>query len=152
MEVFTPKLGVAVILGSIASWFGEMWIFIAMVLMAMVLDYISGLVAGRANEGINSKRAIKGLYKKVGIFVLLCLGIFLDGAVNTFMQDGMGFFTMPFDAPIAHIVTIWIIITESVSICENLERAGVPIPKWLIKMLRKAEKKLDNEKDDTTEE
>lgn len=141
----SPKVTAAIILGSIASWFSEVWVFIALTLIAMMLDYVSGILAGRANEGLNSQKALKGLYKKSGIFILLCLGLFLDGTVNSFMMDSVEFFHAPFTVPIAHIVTMWIIVTEAISICENLERVGVPIPKWMIKMLRKTQQKMDDD-------
>jgi phage-related holin len=52
-----------------------------------------------------------------------------------------------FTLPIAHIVTVWIIITEAISVCENLERLGVPIPAFLIRLLRKVEKQIDKAED-----
>jgi toxin secretion/phage lysis holin len=140
------KITVASILGAIASYVCGVWVFVAFVVVAILLDYITGLLAGRANGGLNSKWATKGLYKKVGIFMLLVLGLFLDGAVNHFMV-GMDFLDLPFHLPIAHIVTVWIVITEAISVCENLERLGVPIPGFLVRLLRKVEKKIDDKGD-----
>lgn len=145
METVSAKLTAAAVMGVVASYIGEIWVFVAFTFFATMLDYITGLLAGRANEGLNSKRAVKGLYKKLGIFMLLSLGLFLDGAVNHFMTESIHILEMPFNLPIAHIVTMWIVITEAISICENLERLDVPIPKWMVKMLRKAEKEIDKD-------
>jgi toxin secretion/phage lysis holin len=150
MEIFNQKIAASAFFGTIASWFGGISGVVCFTFGAVMLDYITGLLAGRANEGLNSKCAVKGLYKKAGIFFLLFLGLFLDGAVNYFMAEGSGFLEIPFRVPIAYIVTVWIVITEAISVCENLERMGVRIPKRIMKILRKAEKQADqeNEEDD----
>ena len=145
METVMLRVAAASAAGVVCSWFGRVWVFILFTVLAVLFDYATGLLAGRANEGLNSKRAVKGLYKKLGIFLLLGLGLFLDGAINHF--TGVDFFELPFDMPIAHIVTAWIVITEAISVCENLQRIGVHIPKWMTKALRKAEGKIDRDKD-----
>ena len=145
MEATGIKLTWAGILGWLMAWVADVWVCVLFVLIAILFDYTTGLLAGRANEGLNSKRAMKGLYKKIGLFMLLCLGLFLDAAINHFMVDKAGILEMPFDLPIAYITTAWIIITEAISVCENLIRLDVPIPKWLLKTLRKAEKQIDKD-------
>ena len=142
------RFGVSVAAGSLMSWFGQKWIFIILTLFAILLDYLTGLLSGRANEGINSSQAIRGLYKKIGILCLLVLGLFLDASVNYFIRDGLNYFELLVHLPIAHIVTLWIIVTEAISICENLERLGVHIPAWMIKMLRKTQKSLNERRED----
>jgi toxin secretion/phage lysis holin len=150
MEIFSPRLAAATLFGIIAAWWGHVWGFVLFTLGAVLLDYTTGLIAGRATEGLNSKKAVKGLYKKVGILILLFLGLFLDAAVNHFMAHSVDFFEIPFELPISHIVTIWIVITEAISVCENLERLHVPIPKWIVKILRKAEKQIDKNEEENT--
>jgi len=110
------------------------------------MDYITGILAGRAGEGLKSRVAIKGLYKKVGLIFLFCLGFLLDGAFNHYLVKGFSV-EMPFDLPIGLIVSVWIFLTEAISICENLERLKVPIPSWLMKLLRKTKKKMDKEEE-----
>ena len=150
MEFLNSKATAAAALGA-AGWQigGQLWIFILFTVIAILFDYATGLMAGRrSKEGLVSKKAAKGLEKKLGILFLLGLGLFLDGAIHFMVAKD--FFDIPFELPIAHIVTLWIIITEAISICENLQKLGVQIPRWIVKTLRKAEKKMDQ--NDETED
>lgn len=144
MELNTAKLTIATVCGLFAAWFGRVWELLALVLIVIILDYLTGLLAGRANEGLNSKRATQGIYKKVGFLCLLVLGFFLDVAFNHFISRGFSF-QMPFELPIGLIISVWIVVTEAISICENLGRLGVPIPSWLMKLLKKTQKNIDEE-------
>jgi len=143
MEVYTPKWAAAAVIGVVASWFGRVWVFIVLTVAAILLDYVTGMLAGRAKDGLNSKKATQGLYKKTGIFMLMCLGLFLDSAINHFTAQGTAMLQIPFSMPIAHIVTMWIVMTEGISVCENLERLNVPIPGWLMKTLNHSKSKIN---------
>lgn len=146
MDIVKFKIALAAAGGLAAAWFGRVWELVLLVFAAILLDYITGLMAGRANEGINSKRATQGLYKKTGFIMLLTLGFFLDVAFNYFIAKGFSF-KLPFDLPIGLIISVWIVVTEAISICENLERMGVPIPTWLIALLRKTHKETGGGED-----
>ena len=143
MDVMKFKIPLATVSGLIAAWFGHVWTLIILAVVAILLDYATGLLAGRINEGLNSKRATRGLYKKVGFLFLLALGFFLDVAFNHFIAQGFNGFQLPFDLPIGLIVSVWIVVTEAISICENLERLGVPIPEALVKLLKRTRDSAD---------
>ena len=136
MDIIKLKIPLAAVSGLIAAWFGRVWELIFLVFAAILLDYVTGLLAGRANEGINSRRAAKGMYKKTGFILLMILGFLLDTSFNYFIATGFSV-KMPFELPIGLIISAWIVVTEAISICENLERLGVPIPAPLLKSLRK---------------
>lgn len=142
MDVQKLKLAVAAAGGLAAAWLGHVWELIALVTFAILLDYVTGLVAGRATEGLSSRKAAKGLYKKMGFLSLMVLGFFLDVAFNYFIASGFSF-EMPFNLPIGLIVSAWIVVTEAISICENIQRLGVDIPPWLIKLLNKSNENIE---------
>ena len=135
------KLALAAIIGAVSAWMGSVWPLIALVIAAILFDYITGFLAGRATTGINSRTAAKGLYKKVGFLCLLCLGFLLDVALSYFIEQGVGI-TLPFNTPFGLIVAAWIVITEAISITENLAKLGVPLPDWLLKFLKATHKSL----------
>ena len=143
LDITKLKIPLATAGGLIAAWFGRSWELIFLVFAVILLDYITGLLAGRANEGINSKRAAQGLYKKTGFILLLVFGFFLDIAFNNFIALGFSV-QIPFNLPIGLIISVWIVVTEAVSICENLDRMGVPIPAWLLKLLKKTQDEIDS--------
>ena len=146
MRMTETKLLLAVAGGGIFSYFGQVWVWevMAFAVAMMVVDYITGLMAGRINEGLNSRRATRGLYKKGGILFLLVNGFLLDAAFNYYIALGFNI-EIPFDIPIGMIVSVWVVVTEGISILENLARLGVPIPRWLMKILKRTEADINGD-------
>ena len=95
----------------------------------MLLDFATGLIAGYKMQNLNSKRAFKGLRKKLLILVILCGASLMHRLV-----PNLGFRTL---------VGIFYCATELLSITENAAKAGVPIPKKLKKALEQL-KEEDN--------
>lgn len=99
-------------------------------LIAIALDYISGLMKGYTLRVLSSKIGIRGLIKKVGLLVIVMVGVLVDkvtgntGAVRT-------------------LVIYYFVANEGLSILENLGQAGVPIPQ----VIKKALKALKNTED-----
>ena len=140
------KASLATILGITAIQTETLIPLVVFVILAMVLDYLAGTLAGRkSTEGINSKEATKGLYKKAGFLCLLFLGFFLDVAIPYFAYAGLHLY-IPFNTPFGVIMAAWIVITEAISIIENLSEIGVHVPKWLLKMLKTTKEKINDEK------
>jgi len=129
--------------GAVASFFSGSWQMVLFVFIAVMLDFITGLVAGRATEGLKKEKSTKGLYKKMGFMLLLVTGMFLDWAFTFFLSHGFNI-DITFNMPISLMCAIWIVVTEAISICENLERTGVAIPKPVIKLLRKTQENIDD--------
>ena len=74
----------------------------------------------------------EGLAKKCGESLVLVIG---------------ELFTVAIAMPPYFIVALsgYIIIMELISICENLDKLGVPIPGWVKKSLKNAEEKIQND-------
>jgi toxin secretion/phage lysis holin len=143
----TTKIATAAVGGYFSAQFGFIVEMILIVGVFIALDYITGLMAGRANEGLNSKRAFRGIAKKCGLLGLFVLGFGLDWAFNQFISNGLDF-TLPFRLPFGLVISAWIVITEAISICENIMRLNVPIPSWLIKFLHKSKKETEKAKEE----
>ena len=72
----------------------------------------------------------EGLVKKCGEITILAIGqLFTVGLVlPTYIMSGISFY---------------IIFMELISICENLQKMGVPVPKFIKKALDDTEKALE---------
>jgi toxin secretion/phage lysis holin len=124
---------------------------IGFVVFALVMDTITGLLAGRLTPGgLKSRLAALGLAKKTGYLCLLLLGFFLDVAIPYFAYAGLNY-TIAFATPFGVIMAAWIVITEAISIIENLSNIGVAVPKWMLKFLKKAHKDIDDKGGTDTE-
>ena len=76
---------------------------------------------------------------------------FLDfAAVTVLLHAGV---ELGIDMPFALIICAYIILTESISISENLLAINPDImPKWIIKLLRGSKEKIENEKGENENE
>ena len=114
----------------------ELWtVLIPIILMGV--DIITGLTNAWVKGEIKSSILRKGLSKKIGETVILVLGeVFLFGmSLPGAIMDG---------------ISIYIILMELISICENLVKLGVPIPNFIKKALADTEEKINGE--DTSKE
>ena len=138
----------SVILGGLATFFGQYGLFIALVAVAVILDVITGLVKVKATgEGLSSDKATKGFWKKISLFVGLSFGIFLDYAVATVLAE-VGVGVVP-ELPFALIICAYIIINEAISISENLYLTNPDgFPPAIGKMLKVAKDKIEDKNKD----
>ena len=89
---------------------------LAALVVAMLIDYISGIIAAYINPALslNSQRGFRGILKKIMILLLVSLGHVLDTAMHQQI--------------ICIAVTYFFLGNEGLSIVENAAKAGVPIP------------------------
>lgn len=103
--------------------FGDWDIALQCLVVAVALDYISGVIKAFVNKELSSKIGLKGLLKKVGVFVIVALAVILDKVTG---ESGM----------IRTLVIYYFVANEGLSIVENLGEAGLPIPDVIKKALK----------------
>lgn len=115
----------------------EIWV-VMIPLILMALDIVTGLTNAWIKGEVDSSKLRKGLGKKLGEITAILIGeIFVVGfGLTTFVASG---------------VSIYIIIMELISICENLEELGVPIPKFIKKALMVANTEIKDDEGDKKE-
>lgn len=107
----------------------EIWVFIIPGVL-MAIDILTGSLNAWAKSNFKSFKMREGLVKKCGEITILAIGqLFTIGLVlPTYIMSGISFY---------------IIFMELISICENLQKMGVPIPKFIKKALDDTEKALE---------
>ena len=106
---------------------GGMDIAITCLLIAIALDYVSGLIKAYECKILSSKIGFRGILKKVGVLLVVMLAVLIDRvAGNT--------------GAIRTLVVYYFVANEGLSIIENLAEAGIPIPKSLKKALKTLKK------------
>lgn len=143
----SSKWLISIICGTVATLFQQYGLFIVFVSLAIVFDCITGLIKAKTiGEGLTSQKGWKGFWKKISLLVGLFFGIFLDYAVPLlFARAGL---TLGVDLPFALIICAYIVLNESISVCENLYLINPNImPKWIIKLLKGSKSRLEEEKD-----
>lgn len=107
----------------------EIWVFVIPAVL-MALDIITGSLNAWAKADFRSYKMREGLVKKCGEITVLMIGeLFTAGMIlPVYVMSGVSFY---------------IIFMELISICENLQKMGVPIPKFIRKALSDTEEKLE---------
>ena len=115
--------GVFALGGAIAGVFGGWNTMLTLLAMAMVLDYISGLMVAWSGKspksetgGVSSRAGFVGLMKKAFILLIVLLATLIDRAI--------GNETLIFQMAAA----FYYFANEGISILENAALLGVPFP------------------------
>ena len=118
----------------ISSVLGVLTVPVLLMVACNVLDYATGLMASTyRSEDINSYKSIRGIMKKVSMWLLVIVGAIIDQLLLYASQTAG--ITLPFTFLVACIVAIWIICNEIISILENIKDMGVTIPAFLIPLV-----------------
>ena len=96
-------------------------------LIAMALDYISGISKAIYTKQLDSKTGIKGIIKKVGIILLIALSVILDRIIG---NTGL----------IRTFVIYYTVANEGLSIVENLGAMNVLVPEIVKEKLKQLQK------------
>ena len=111
----------------------QYWIFLLPMLGAMA-DIITGWIQASINATWDSTKMRKGLFRKGGELLVVVLAFVTEYALQVAAQ-----------AHIATFLSIYIVIMEALSVLENLDQAGVPIPPIIRDRLGKVKHELDGE-------
>lgn len=124
------KAIVTAVLTIISSLLGVLAIPVVMLVGSNIVDYATGLMASPyRDEDINSYKSIRGIFKKIGMWLLVLVGAMVDEVLMyTSMSIGK---EMPLKFVIACAVALWLICNEIISILENVQDMGVNIPPFL---------------------
>lgn len=111
-----------------------------------VIDYVTGICAAKyRNQLIDSYKGLRGIAKKVCMWLLIVVGAIVDWLL-IFATDAIGI-TMPFTFLVACIVAIWLICNELLSILENISDIGVPLPSFLKNIVKYIKKQAESKAD-----
>ena len=109
----------------------QYWIFLLPVLGAMA-DIITGWIQASINATWDSTKMRKGLFRKGGELLMVVLAFVTEYALQVAAQ-----------AHVATFLSIYIVIMEALSVLENLDQAGVPIPPIIRDRLGKVKHDMD---------
>ena len=100
-------------------------------LIAIVLDYISGIIKAFVLKQLSSSISFKGILKKFGVLVVVALAVLIDRVTG---ESGA----------IRTLVIYYFVANEGLSIIENMGLAGLPIPKSIKEALKALKKQGDD--------
>lgn len=121
------KETICVLVGSITTalvyLLGGIDVALNCLLIAIALDYVSGIIKAFNNKTLSSRIGLRGLLKKIGILIIVMLAVLIDRVTGN-------------TGAIRTLVLYYFVANEGLSIIENLGQAGLPIPKTIKNALK----------------
>lgn len=132
----------------LSSWLGILYVPMLVLILCNIIDYGTGLCAAKyRDETIKSYKSIRGIAKKVCMWLLVAVGAMLDWLLQ-YTAETVGI-VIGLNFIVASIVAVWLIANEIISILENVRDIGAPLPPFLMKIASniksQAEKKAESE-------
>lgn len=93
----------------------------------MFIDVLTGVLKAVKNKELNSTKAREGIYKKASFILFIAFGYLADYA--------MQYVNMGFNFPAAATICTLIIVTEAISILENLGKINPELVKLVAPFL-----------------
>lgn len=127
------------IFGTLFSWLGILAIPLIILLGLNLTDYITGIAAApyRDEEDerpVKSYKSIRGIYKKICMYLLILVGWVVDVMLRTTLaQAGFSFVWKDI---FATVIACWLIFNEIISLLENIDDIGTPIPPFLLPIMK----------------
>jgi toxin secretion/phage lysis holin len=106
---------------------------VKLALAFMVIDVFTGVLKAVKNKELNSTKAREGIYKKASFILFIAFGYLADYA--------MDYVNMGFNLPAAVTICTLIIVTEAISVLENLGQINPDLVKLVAPFLSALNKK-----------
>ena len=98
----------------------------------MAADVVTGWIQASINGTWDSTKMRKGLFRKSGELMIIVVAYVIYEAI-----------ALPVDVP--DFISAYGVIMELLSVLENLDQAGIPVPTWLTRRLKKVSDALSED-------
>lgn len=142
----------ATIIAYISAKLGVLFWVLVLLMIMMILDYVTGMMASKAEAlehpgdssyGWSSKKGAKGIIKKVGYLCIIAVAMVVDFIVlRVTAEIGVA---VTLKAFFGLLVAVWYLLNELLSIAENSGRMGAPVPTWLTRYIAVLQKKVNSQ-------
>lgn len=130
-------------LTAMAAYLRAVTVPVVVLCAVMMLDWITGMTAAWINGELDSRVGFFGAIRKLGRLCLVAVGMAADYIIASGVSTAGA--ELPIDMAVALLVCFWLIINECISVLENCDKAGVPIPEFLKKALKRAHRETEME-------
>lgn len=134
----TVSAVLAAALAAVGAYFRQLLIPVGLLIIVMVSDYFTGMISAKLRNDWNSRTGILGIIKKLcyifGVAVAVVADFVIQMAAAQLGTDLTGRFLFGL------LVTVWLILNECISILENIDEIGVPVPPFLAKLIARLRK------------
>lgn len=137
------KMIIIAVWGALMSALGVLAMPVLLLVFCNVIDYLTGVMAAKyRSQSINSYKGIKGITKKVCMWLLVVVGVVVDTLLQ-YAGDTVGI-AVPFTFLVACIVAVWLVCNELISILENISDIGVTLPPFLQPIVKNLKQQVED--------
>ena len=149
MESNSLKLLLAGALAALMTYLDQIIIPVMVLCFVMLLDYLTGVHAAYKEHVLSSKTGLLGILKKLSYLAMVSVACVIDYMVATVGAQLGTVIAVQF---VGQIVTFWLIVNELISILENLQRVGDPVPAFVGKLLQHLRGRIEESMPEASED
>jgi len=128
--------------GALAAYFNVLLVPLVVLVAVMLIDYITGMAGASCTGQLNSRVGVMGIVKKAGYLALVAVGMVVDYLIaSALVSIGID---LQINYCFGMIITIWLIINELISILENLGEMNIPLPGFLVNMIKTLKSRVED--------
>ena len=133
---------VIAVVSALMSWLGILAVPVFLLVGCNIIDYLTGIFASKyRDEPISSYKGIRGIIKKVCMWLLVVIGAWIDILINYAIHTAGIALSIPF--VVATVVAVWLVVNEIISILENMIDIGVDMPPFLMPIVKYIKRKTE---------
>ena len=129
------------VLAAVSAYARELAIPVMVLFAAMLLDYGTGVAVAWKNKELSSRIGLLGIVKKVGYLAIVSVGMVVDYVLSV-SGERLGV-QLPAENLFGLLVTVWLIVNECISILENADALGLPVPAFVGQQLERLKKRSE---------
>lgn len=114
------------------SYASVQWLFL-LPIIGIAVDIVTGWIQASVNGTWDSTKMRKGLYRKGGEILIVIFAYLMERGIPALQE-----------LHIARFISLYVVLMEILSVIENLDQAGIPIPVFLHDRLKKIKDRADN--------
>lgn len=147
-ELNKIKLMFVAVFTALNGWLGALAMPFYILVGMNIVDYITGVYAAKCRgEKVSSDVGFRGIAKKVCMWLLVLVGAIVDYIILS-MTAALGV-DVGFKCLVAFAVIFWLLANEIISLLENINDIGAPMPPFLLKLAQLIKEKSEETVDIT---
>ena len=127
---------------AVGAYFHQLMFPCLLLVVVMALDYLTGMVSAWIHRTISSKAGVIGVIKKLCYMIAVAVAVVVDQVIRIAAHNAGIETELP--NIFALLVTFWLILNECISILENLSEIGVPLPNFLMQVIKRLKKNTED--------
>ena len=147
-ELNKIKLMFVAVFTALNGWLGALAMPFYILVGMNIIDYITGIYAAKCRgERVSSDIGFRGIAKKICMWLLVAVGAAVDYIILS-MTAALGV-DVGFKSLVAFAVIFWLLANEIISLLENINDIGAPLPPFLLKLAQIIKEKSEETVDIT---